>query len=267
MEISRKLNLGKEQPELDFVNIDVDTDTPLFLDPYFIGTGKDNWCMRASSTIKGYFQTLITLIKNNDPRAWELFMNLGEPNETCSGLSRGNPQGRGIGSGDAAKLYNSLQKSKAVRTGLVEDLEDCRIFIKGIDRDKISDMTTAIIRKQLIEYTQHQAKLNGIPLSSSIPSGFYWNPETNRWEAEHTDMLVIDRKRKLLVPKGIVSFADEYIPQKYYNDYVLSYFQNNIRSINSVLIQHRTDGTPYVTKKKLKEEFPYSKEFLLQAIS
>jgi hypothetical protein len=170
-------------------------------------------------------------------------MNLGESNETCLGLSRGNPQGRGIGTGDAAKLYVSLQKSKAVKTGLVEDLEDCRIFIEGIDKDKISDMTTAIIRKQLIEYTQQQAKLNGIPLRKGTPSGFFWD---------------------ILVPKGVVSFTTEYTPQEYYSNYVLEYHRNDLRTINPILVQHRKDGTPYVTKKTLKEEFPYSKAFLLK---
>ena len=177
---------------------------------------------------------------------------------------QGRPQGRGVGFGDAAKLYASLQQSKAVRTGLVEDLEDCRIFIDGIDKDKVSDMTTAIIRKQLIEYTQQQASLNGISLRSGISSGFYWNSETGLWEAEHTDMLVIDGKKYLLVPKGIVSFTSEYTPHKYYSDYVLTYFQNDFRSLRPVLIQHRKSGKPYVTKKALESEFPYSKAFLLQ---
>ena len=87
MDISEKLGLGKQQPELDFVNINIDTDIPLFIDPYFIGSRSEPWCKQASETIKDYFQNLITLIKNNDPRAWELFNNLGEPNETCLGLS------------------------------------------------------------------------------------------------------------------------------------------------------------------------------------
>lgn len=263
MEISESLNLGKKQPELDFVDIDIETDMPLFIDPYFIGCRSDPWCIRASTTIKNYFQTLISLIRNNDARAWDMFANLGEPNETCLGLSREKPQGRGFGPTNAEDMYNALRESRAVQTGLVEDLEDCRIFIPGVDKDKVSDMTTAIIRRQLIEYTQQQAKLNGIVLTSGIASGFFWNSQDGRWEAEHTDMLIINGKRHILVPKGIVSFVHEYTPQKYYNDYVLEFFQNNLRSIRPVLVQYRKNKTPYVTKKKLMGEFPYSKEFLL----
>ena len=36
MKISEIFNLGKSQFELDFVDVDEQTDTPLFIDPYYI---------------------------------------------------------------------------------------------------------------------------------------------------------------------------------------------------------------------------------------
>ena len=264
MRISEILKLGKQQPELDFVDIDTSADMRLFLDPYFLANRDDPWSIQACETIRNYFQTLINLVRAKDPNAKNLLVNLGEPNETCLGFSQGQPHGRGVGRIQAADIFESLAKSRAVQTGLVEDLEDCRIFVEGIDKDKVSDMTTAIIRRQLIDYTQHQSKINGIPLRQDVPSGAFWDINLGRWNAEYTEMLVIDGKIHLLVPKGVVSFVHEYTPQCYYDDYILTYLQNDLRQLNPVLIRRRKNGQVWVAKKDLKEVYPYSKQFLLE---
>jgi hypothetical protein len=77
-------------------------------------------------------------------------------------------------------------------------------------------------------------------------------------------MLVIDNKRILLTPKGVVSYSRKYTPRKYYRKFVLEFLQHEqLNQRGSVLVQHRRDGTPYVTKKSLEETIaPYSKEFL-----
>jgi hypothetical protein len=42
MKISEIFQLNKTQPELDFVDIDTNLDTPLFIDPFFLSIKKDN---------------------------------------------------------------------------------------------------------------------------------------------------------------------------------------------------------------------------------
>src|SRR6187402_3498906 len=98
MRISEIYNLNKSQAELDFINIDITRDIPLFLDPFFLSLRKDNWSIEASRTVRSFFQQVVDLIRNNrldDGRY--LFRNLHEPNSTCLGMSQGNPAGRGIG--------------------------------------------------------------------------------------------------------------------------------------------------------------------------
>ena len=125
-------------------------------------------------------------------------------------------------------------------------------------------MTTNIIRSHLISYTQEQCKLWEIELQSNVQSGFFWDRATHAWNNRYEPMLVIDGRTIILTPKGIVSYSNKYTPQKYYNQFVLEFLRHEHLRSYSALVQHRVDGTPYVTKKSLKEspESAYSKKFL-----
>jgi hypothetical protein len=268
MRISKIFNLTKSQYELDFVDIDINHDLPLFLDPYYLSLKRDNWSTKASLTVKSFFQKIIDLIRRGkDKEARKLMQYLGEPNETCLGLSQGRPQGRGVGPEQAEAIFQSLLKSKAVKTGLVEDLEDCHIFVDNIGKDKISDMTTNIIKKHLIEYTIAQCALWGIDLKKNVPSGYYWNRETAEWENVYTEYLVVKSRKILLVPKGVVSYSDSYTPQKYYQHFVLNFLKHEHLRLGTHLVKTKIkkngEETSRVFKKDVAKENPLSKEFLI----
>lgn len=257
MKISERFGLNATQYELDFVDVDTEVDIPLFLDPYFIGKCGFPFASEAHLSLKSFFNCLLSALNEkriNDARS--LFSYLGESNEICLGFSSSKPQGKGMGPSDAKNIFLGLKGSKALETGLMEDIEDIRIFVDNVDKDKVSDMTSNIIKKQLIEYTQSQCRLWDIPLQQSVSSGFYWDRESNSWDNQYTEMLLIDGKRILLVPKRIVSFSKEYTPQKYLQHFVLNFLQDEQLRINGPLVQYRKDKgkTPYVTKKSILED-------------
>ena len=138
----------------------------------------------------------------------------------------------------------------------MEDIEDFRIFIEGIDKDKMSDMVSNIIKWHLIEYTQNQCKFWGIPLTSGVPSGHYWERNSQSWENKYTDMLIINNRKIILIPKRIVSFSKEYTPQQYVQHFILNFLQNEHLRLQTHLVQKRKNKkqTPFVTKKSIRKD-------------
>lgn len=64
--ISKIFRLNQNQFTLDFVDINIDRDTPLFIDPQFISQRTDQWSLNAIQTIRSFFQTLIDYIREED---------------------------------------------------------------------------------------------------------------------------------------------------------------------------------------------------------
>lgn len=260
MKISEKLNIDAKQSELDFIDIDLSSDTKLFLDPYFISKCEFPLAYDMYMVIKNFFEYVLELLKDNKvSKAKEIFEYLGEPNETCLGMAKLNVDGSGIGPINSENIINSLMTSKALKTNSITDIEDCKIFIKGIDRDRMSDMITNIIRKKLNEYTIEQCKFWNIDVSESNNSNYYWEPRTRSWEYLDEPGLYIDDRRFLLVPKRIVSYNSKYTPQIYYKQFALDYKRNEHLRFQSDLVKYRKPkkgekfGEPYLYKKTVDE--------------
>lgn len=244
MKISQIFVINKSQAELDFVDIDSEQDKLLFIDPFLLSNNTDPWSLAASHTLQSFFQHVLDNIRTGRiNQARQAFRHLHEPNETCLGMSNGLPRGRGVGTDNATELFNAIQNSDAVQSGLVEDIQDTNLFIENIGRDKISDMTTNIIRKHLVEYTISQADLWDIPLREATPTGFYWDEESLDWRNELSRGLVIKNRKILLVPKSAVSLFRDYSASTYHQHDALNFLQAD----------HLRRNTPLVKSKTLKD--------------
>ena len=262
MLFSEFYSLGKSQFELDFVDVPVDGDILLFVDPFAISQRVDPWSQQCNRTIVSFFQHVVDAIgSHNLELARGLLRHLREPNETRLGFSRGRPQGAGIGYGQSEQLLEALQESSAVRTGFISSLEEAEILIEGVGRDKISDLSTNIIRKSLAEYTLEQCKLHNIA-TQSVPLKPYYSVEEGFWQSDYFELPVAQGKPVLLVPKIIIRYDPAYNHEDYYNKYVLSFLQAEHIDANSSLVHTLRNGRRVVYKKHLKAEFPLTKENL-----
>jgi hypothetical protein len=83
LNFSAAFGLTKTQPELDFVDVSLNKDNRLFLDPFALSQKTDRWSEDAHHTVVSFFQSIIDNIRQgNDARARELLGHLREPNET-----------------------------------------------------------------------------------------------------------------------------------------------------------------------------------------
>lgn len=261
MKITEIFKLNKTQREIDFVDIDFPNDVPLFLNPFIIRDNSSSLGIECEECISTFFELVIEYLKNgNEIAAQELMSKVGEINEIHLGLSLGKSRGNGIGKENANRLVSSILKSEAVKSGVVEKLEDFSLFIDGIGRDKISDLIANVIKKCLIEYTKTQCKLWGIPTNKMCKTGFYWNHIERKWEQGVDEMLVIDNQIVILVPKDFVSCTRSSAQSIYYQHYVLEFFQEEYVRTNHYLVRERRDKKgnlveKYVYKKDIDEDF------------
>lgn len=260
---TKHFGINKSQAQLDFVDIDTDKDKQLFIDPYTFAKSSDAWSQQCNEAILSFFEAVLeALHTGDDALGRRLLDNLHEPNETCLGLSGGRPSGRGVGEQQAEQLFQKIKESKAAKSGLLSELSDCELFIPNFSHDKISDVTTNIIRQNLIEYTQYQCDLHRIPLESSVPSGMLWNQGSKAWDNRYVSLPVIENSKILLVPKSSVRWSLAFSHQQYYNKFVLEFLQEENLRKDTGLVELLKNGRRRVTKESLKQIHPLSKNFL-----
>jgi hypothetical protein len=260
MRFSEYFNLMKTQPYLDFVDIRLDTDIEVFIDPTALRLLKSTWGHECASLVQHYFETVLDRIKvGNHKEAQALVSSLNERNEFHLGFSAGRSHGHAFGNITAESVWGALLKSLASTSGLLKDLEDTCLLIKGIGRDMISDAVCNIIRGPLIKYTQEACGYYGIPLTPDVTSGPIWNPAQEVWESDLVSLPMTSEGKIILVPKILIRHRLSYEYQEYYTHYLLPEMQQAELHANTGLVELLRDGRRKVTKKALREKYGSSK--------
>lgn len=261
---SDHFHLRKQQTQLDFVDIPLDTDISLYVDPYALSVSGDDWLRECGNIVVNFFDFFLNAIRANDePTSMRIIANLHEPNDTHLGLSSGRPSGRGWGKVQGRMLYDRLRTSRAVKTGSLKDLSDIELLIPGVGSDKISDLAVNVLRGEFVAYTEEQCDLLGVP-TRRVNSGLYWSHESSNWESRYAKLPIYKRQRIVLVPKAAV--RARLIPdyEEFYSDFVLEFLSAEHLKANDSLVTLLKNGSTRVFKKDLKNRYRLSKEFLYE---
>jgi hypothetical protein len=257
MTFSEYFRLNASQGELDFVNVDPARDIKLFVDPYAIQINALDEDDPFYDCLLSFFSTLLDCLRLGDnERAKVLVGHLKEPKDTFLGYSKGKPRGHGVGDKQAMALIDAIRRSEAFRTGQLEDFSEAELFVEGVGPDKISDLSTNVLRQPLMSYTKSVCDIYDVQ-TRNVAMPPYWDAEEERWKSGYAEMPLINNLPVLLVPKSLVRRRLCLDSQEYYN-YYLDYLQAELEPQVSLASALR-GKSGRVTKERVKEQYPFDK--------
>ncbi|NEW79188.1 MAG: hypothetical protein GZ086_07110 [Gelidibacter sp.] len=259
--ITINLTLGIEQPKLDFVDVKLNTDNMLFVDPRLIESSSSVLALKMQKYIEVFWGELIKSVKIKDlNQINNLLFGLSEPNETRLGYAFSKHFGNSVGNKLKPKIIEAIQKNKAVRSGVLSHFADVEFFIEDINSDRISDITTKIVKEVLIEYTQQQCKLHNIPMKIVYQDDIF-DYKTLKWIGRKVELPVYGNSPIIFIPKNIVRFGNgaNSNVKCFYRYAIRNFIMNDLTMLEDV---SPTGKNGEICIRDIKAKHPLNKESL-----
>ncbi|GAA3777934.1 hypothetical protein GCM10022240_31550 [Microbacterium kribbense] len=220
-----------------FINIDVDADNRLYLDPHAVRLMErpQPFADDAVRCVDTFLDTVTGCIFDGSRaarfRGEQYLRRFVEPWETRLGMAEEGFRGHG-GAGEVGMwIWETLTGDAAplVRIGMLHQLEDLPLFVDGVDRDITSDITTRIIYGPMARFTEWVVANYPEFVSGGHQVQTFrkqvWNPVTCEWDEAEVTLPVANGKELLLVPIGWAGPTLLMSAGRYYGTTLLSYAQ------------------------------------------
>lgn len=196
----------------DFVDVRLNQDNRLFLDPCQIELGQDDWCKNAAATMQKFFDCLFSAIRNGTLHTSNLLSHAHEQNATKLGYGNGQ-NGKGK---TAAGLFDSLSPLFTLvhEIPTIAKPEDIPLLVQKFAEDNLSDLLTNILHDELYQFTAEQMALYGCPPQDDI-TYYTFDAKTCTWIKVKRRGWIYNGKELLLVPKSIVRKRYLFNPKQY----------------------------------------------------
>lgn len=247
MRISRCLKQEIGHFNLEYVDIDANRDTTLFIDPCLIEVGKSSFCIEAARVMKDYFDGLYSLYRNHSTTNEKLnyYQHCHEINATKLGYGSGL-NGKAKTAFGMIETFRGLQELIDANISL-EKAIDLPIFIQGFAEDCLSDMLTNILFLQLSKFTISICKKHSYSLKKVSSPHYYWDMTDHLWKEYDGEGMFVNGNLILLVPKDIVRHNYYYNADQYFRSVILERIQEERTTYD-------TNGKAIKpTKKSIKE--------------
>ena len=246
--------------DIDFADIRLDTDTSLYIDPERILLSDHPVAISASTSINDFFETVCSAASYHDTAALYSLLSSGrEPNETHLGLSSGYSRGRGTSAEILLPIVENMIKLGLFERQLITQLSDFHLWTPNFGYDRLSDLTTNIIRAHLYDYTLEQFSYWNIVGFDTTPRILpTWDSVNHCWAVHRYNYPCFGSYDILLVPKEFIGPSMLSTPGELLQKYALSFRQQEHLIENSPLCHTKERKTGRIdllppTKRELRQ--------------
>jgi len=210
----------------EWFNPRLDRDTHLCIDPFQVFKSKDPFFSNCRQKFMQFFRRAFDVaseigevpskadkesgnLSSKYKRLINDTLRFPEVEEVCLGFSKRTTGGAGMGKDFAIKLSDALINLSKKSSSPPEHFERIEIFTPGIGKDKISDTTGNLIKKELVNYTRDVCRRLSISdehLEWHTVRNYDFDFECNEWDDQgfYLPLNPFNNKPILLVPKAFL---------------------------------------------------------------
>ena len=209
----------KGHSNYDFVDVVVNDDNKLFIDPMLLEIVDGEWSKEANATVKSFFDAFYKPYRKKDTmKKKALLSHAGEQNGTRLGYGCGN-NGKGNTVNGLLEIFAPLdQLLQEIST--MEKAEDLPLLIPDFAEDGLSDLLTNVLHDQLNRFTLQKMEKYGVESNASLPF-WTWDSIEKCWKEIERPSYCINGQELLVVPKYIVRKNYLFSTGQYFNRIIL----------------------------------------------
>ena len=213
--------IHKNQSDLDFAIQFFDEDIPLYVDPFLLWKSPSQQDNALHTTITNSFNHLNYLVKKKrEDEALSILISISECHEVGLGVSK-TRKGTKISKQQAQNILNLFKDIPEYSQFGFTHFEIIQLYISGISKDRISDITCNYLKSFLIDYTIEQCELHNIPREGVILESIY-NYKTKKLDLNQKVYLPVNPKTKeplIFTPKRWLRFNTWINYEDYFKKY------------------------------------------------
>jgi hypothetical protein len=244
---------GVSQYDVDFVIPRVGIDVPVGIDPFLLFKSRDPEYQGLHRQLLEAFNAGIAAVRRGKLEEAARILQFPEVSAIGLGYTQGSKRGSGVGTHLSKLIIETILGSPPLQERGIHHVEEMQLVSAGIGPDRVSDIAANILKSFLIEYTQRQCGIWGIPLKKGVPVPHIYDALSNQWRDSYEDLPVspVDGSAILLVPRRIVRV----LPWINYDDFIRTEFNAYLAAKRQASRQNARNpiiepGAPDANEKK-----------------